>query len=51
MAVSGHDPRPAFKERDWLGGLEPDETGPGDPCVEHGHRLQVTVEGLHPPHG
>ena len=50
MAVSRRDPRPAFKAGHWLSCLEPDETGLGDPGVEHGDCVPVTAQRLHPPH-
>ena len=51
MAVSGCDPGPSLKACDRLGREQQDETGSGDPCVEHGYRLQVTTKRLYPPHG
>ncbi len=50
MAVFSCDLRPAFSARDWVGCLEPDETGPRDPGVEDGHRIPATVQRLHPSH-
>ena len=49
--VSGSDPRPAFPVRDRLGGEQPDEARPGDPCLEDGRGTAATAQRMHPSHG